>query len=180
MNNSTQGVTLSSAFVKDVIDLYEGKESFQKELKRMADGLDMSSAMKFVPMEIYNSMCNWIESQIGQVNTKRLGRRIGATAYSGMLANGLITSDANPKQMMEGLVKVASMMIKDPEKRGWEIVEAGPKHIVMRRTQTFNSTLQFGLLDELVRKTKVVSPTVGYIKSVANGDEFDDYKVSWF
>jgi hypothetical protein len=72
------------------------------------------------------------------------------------------------------------MMIKDPEKRGWEIVETGPKHIVMRRTQTFNSTLQFGLLDELVRKTKVVSPRVEYIKSVAEGDEFDDYKISWF
>jgi hypothetical protein len=71
MNNSTQGVTLSSAFVKDIIDLYDGKESFQKELKRMASGLDLSSAMKFVPMETYNAMCDWIESQIGQVNTKR-------------------------------------------------------------------------------------------------------------
>ncbi|WP_375578940.1 hypothetical protein ABWH96_18265 [Marivirga tractuosa] len=180
MNNSTVGVTLSSAFVKDVIDLYEGKESFQKELKKMADGLDMSSAMKFVPMEIYNSMCNWIESQIGQANTRRLGRRIGATAYSGMLANGLITSDATPKQMMEGLVKVASMMIKDPDGRGWQILESGSKHIVMRRTQTFNSTLQFGLLDELIRKTKVVSPKVEYLNSVAEGDEYDDYKISWF
>ncbi|WKK79295.2 hypothetical protein [Marivirga arenosa] len=180
MNNSTEGVTLSSAFVKDIIDLYEGKDSYQRELKRMANGLDLSSAMKFVPMETYNSMCNWIESQIGQANTRRLGRKIGATAYSGMLANGLITSDASPKEMMEGLAKVASMMIKDPEGRGWEILETAPKHIIMRRTQTFNSTLQFGLIDELIRKTKAVSPKVEYVKSVADGDEFDEYKISWF
>lgn len=179
MNNSTEGVTLSSAFVKDIIDLYEGKDSLQQELKKMADGLDLSNPMKFVPIDVYNSMCNWIESQIGQVNTKRLGRKIGATAYSGMLANNLITNDAKPLQMMEGLAKVASMMIKDPEGRGWDILESGPKHIIMRRTQTFNSTLQFGLLDELVRKTKVLSPKVEYLKSVADGDEFDEYKISW-
>lgn len=180
MNNSTAKLTLAAAFIKDVIDLYDGKDSFQNELKKMAEGLDLSNPMKFVPMEIYNNMCDWIESQIGQANTRKLGRKIGATAFSGMLANGLISSDASPKQMMEGLVKVASMMIQDPEKRGWEILDAGPKHIVMRRTQTFNSTLQFGLLDELIRKTKVAAPKLEYIKSVAAGDEFDDYKITWF
>lgn len=179
MNNSTEGVTLSSAFVKDVIDLYEGKESFQKELKKMAEGLDLSSAMKFVPMHIYNDMCNWIEEQIGQANTRRLGRKIGATAYQGMLANGFISSTATPSQVMSGLAKVASVMIKDPEKRGWEILEDKPKYIIMRRTQTFNSTLQFGLLDELIRIGKVVSPKVEYVKEAAKGDEFDEYKVSW-
>lgn len=180
MNNSTKGVTLSSAFVKDVIDLYEGKEAFQQELKKMAAGLDLSNAMKFVPMETYNNMCNWIESQIGQANTRKLGRKIGATAYQGMLANGFISSNATPSQLMNGLAKVASVMIKDPENRGWEIVEDKPKHIIMKRTQTFNSTLQFGLLDELIRKSRVVSPKVEYVKSVDNGDEFDEYKISWY
>lgn len=179
MNNTTEGVTLSSAFIKDILDLYEGKESLQNELKEMATGIDMSSAMKFAPMETYNKMCDWIEQQIGQVNTKRLGRKIGNTAHHGMLANGFITSDATPSQMMNGLAQVAAAMIKDPLKRGWEILENKPKYIIMRRTQTFNSTLQFGLLDELIRKTKVVSPKVEYVKSVANGDEFDEYKISW-
>ena len=47
-----------------------------------------------------------------------------------MLANGLVQSDVNPKQMKEGLVKVASMIIKDPESRGWEIIESYPKYIM--------------------------------------------------
>lgn len=75
---------------------------------------------------------------------------------------------------------MAATVIKDPEKRGWEIVESGPKYIIMRRTQTFNRTLQFGLLDELIRKTKVLSPKVEYVKEVSKGDEYDEYKISWF
>jgi len=180
MNNSTEGVTLAAAFVKDIIELYEGKESVQRDLKDMAIHLDLSDPMHFVPIETYNKMCNWIEEQIGTVNTKRLGRKIGNTAYQGMLANGFISSDADPSEMMQGLAKVASAMIKDPQGRGWEILEDKPKYIVMRRTQTFNSTLQFGLLDELIRKTKAISPKVEYVKSVEQGDDFDEYKVSWF
>ncbi|MEO1099084.1 MAG: hypothetical protein AAFX57_15240 [Bacteroidota bacterium] len=49
----------------------------------------------------------------------------------------------------------------------------------MRRTQTFNGALQSGLLDELIRKTKVFSPKVEYLQSIANGDEYDDYKITW-
>jgi hypothetical protein len=74
-----------------------------------------------------------------------------------MMANGFIQSGAMPSEMMEGLAKVASAMIKDTQKRGWKIIEDSPKHIIMRRTQTFNSTLQFGLLDELFRKKSYFS-----------------------
>jgi hypothetical protein len=56
---------MSSFFIKDILDLYEGKDSLQNELKTMAAGIDTSNAMKFVPVETYNKMCNWIEEQIG-------------------------------------------------------------------------------------------------------------------
>lgn len=179
MDNSVENVTLIAAFVKDVIDKYDGKPEFQNELKKIASGLDLSDPMKQVPMEVYNKMCDWIENQIGVTNTKILGRQIGNTAYQSMIGMGIVTTSATPVEMMEGLKKVASMTIKDPKGRGWEIMDKGPKHIVMRRTQTFNGTLQFGLLDELIRKTKVLSPKVELIKSVKDGDEFDDYKISW-
>lgn len=179
MNNSTEGVKISAAFIQDIINIYEGKDEFQSHLKKMTEGYDLSNALNFVPMELYNNMCNWIESQIGKVNTKRVGRKIGETAYQGMLANGFVNSGATPQEMMQALQKVASVMIKDPEKRGWEIVESAPKFIILKRTQTFNSTLQFGLLDELIRKTNVLSPRVEYVKEVAAGDEFDEYKIQW-
>lgn len=180
MNNSTDNVTLIAAFVNDVINLYDGKPEFQNHLKKMTKDLDLSDPMKHVPMATYNEMCYWIEDQIGQANTKKLGRRIGETAYTNMLAMGLVKENATPTEMMEALQTVAATVIKDPEKRGWEIVESGPKYIIMRRTQTFNRTLQFGLLDELIRKTKVLSPKVEYVKEVSKGDEYDEYKISWF
>ncbi|MFN9499959.1 MAG: hypothetical protein ACK57K_01405 [Chryseotalea sp.] len=179
MNNSTEHVTLAAAFVNDILDLYKDNEADYLKLKDMAKGLDLSAPTNMVPMQVYNDMCNWIESQIGQANTKRLGRKIGNTAFNAMVSFKLISEKPSPEEAMQGLAKVAGTMIQDPLKRGWEILESGKKHIVMRRTQTFNSTLQFGLLDEIVRKTGVLSPKVEYAKSVANGDEYDEYKITW-
>jgi hypothetical protein len=91
----------------------------------------------------------------------------------------MISGDPSPDEVMQALVKVASIMIQDPKSRGWEIVETAPKHVIMRRTQTFNSTLQLGLLEGIVRKTKVLSPRVSYVKMVEKGDAFDEYKLAW-
>ncbi|MCZ8353853.1 MAG: hypothetical protein O9340_03900 [Cyclobacteriaceae bacterium] len=179
MNNSTDNVTLAAAFVNDILELYKENETDYPKLKAMAAGLDLSSPTNMVSMKVYNDMCDWIESQIGQANTRKLGRKIGNTAFNAMVAFKLIPEKPSPEEAMSGLAKVASTMIQDPLKRGWEIIENSKKYIIMRRTQTFNSTLQFGLLDEIIRKTGVISPKVEYVKSVANGDEFDEYKISW-
>jgi len=178
MDNSTEGVTLISAFVSDVIKLYEGKKD-EANLKKMAAGLDLSNPMKHVPMKTYNDMCNWIEDTIGPSNARVLGRKIGETAYGSMRAQDMVSEDSSPSEMMHALRAVASTLIKDPKKRGWEIIKDEPKQIVMRRTQTFNGTLQLGLLDTLIRKTKVALPKVEMIKEVKNGDEFDEYKITW-
>lgn len=179
MNNSTENVTLIAAFVLDIISQYDGKPEFQNHLKKMAADYDLSDPMRHVPMQLYNDMCGWIERQIGETNAKRLGRKIGNTAYQSMIQMDLVKEGASPLELMEGLKKVAELVIIDPEKRGWEITERRRKEIVMRRTQTFNSVLQFGLLDELIRKTSVYSPKVEYAKSVANGDEYDEYSITW-
>ncbi len=178
MDNSTEEVTLAAAFISDVLSLYDGK-SDQAALKQMAAGYDLSDPMNQVPMQVYNDMCNWVEQEIGAANTRRIGKKIGETAYIGMASQKMLSDDPCPAEVMQALAKVASIMIQDPKGRGWEILENGEKHIVMRRTQTFNSTLQLGLLEGLVRKTKVFSPRVSYVKMVEKGDEFDEYKVTW-
>lgn len=132
-----------------------------------------------VPIETYNKMCDWIEESIGQANARLVGRRIGRTAYEAMKAHKMVHEKSTPLETMVALQTVATTLIKDPKKRGWEIIESSPKHLLMRRTQTFNGTLQFGLLDEIIRKTGVLSPKVEYVKSVRAGDEFDVYKISW-
>ena len=179
MNNSTENVTLIAAFVLDIIAQYDGKPEFQNHLKKMTADYDLSDPMKHVPIQLYNDMCGWIEQQIGETNAKRLGRKIGNTAYQSMLQMSLVQDGATPLELMEGLKKVAELVIADPEKRGWEILNSYDKEIIMRRTQTFNSILQFGLLDEIIRKTSVYSPKVEFVKSVAQGDEYDEYRITW-
>lgn len=179
MNHSTENVTLAAAFVSDILELYKDNPDDYRHLQGMAAGLDLTNPMNQVPMQVYNNMCNWIETQIGEANTRKVGRKIGNTAFRAMVNFKMISEKPTPIDAMKALALVASTMIQDPEKRGWEILEQAPKHIIMRRTQTFNSTLQFGLLDEIIRKTGVTLPKVEYVKSVKNGDEFDDYKISW-
>jgi hypothetical protein len=179
MNNSTENVTLAAAFVSDILNLYKDNPSDYQQLKSMTAGVDVENPMNQVPMQIYNSMCDWIETQIGEANTRKVGRKIGNTAFEAMVNFKMISEKPTPMEAMKALAQVASTLIQDPHKRGWEIIDHGPKHIVMRRTQTFNSTLQFGLLDEIIRKTGVAMPKVEYVKSVNAGDEFDDYRISW-
>ena len=178
MDNSTEGVTLIAAFVSDVINLYAGKKD-EEHLKKMAAGLDLSDPMKHVPMKTYNDMCNWIETTIGPSNARMLGRKIGETAYQSMVAQNMVSAKSTPLEMMQALKAVASALIKDPKNRGWEIIKNEPKKIVMRRTQTFNGTLQLGLLDTLIRKTKVSLPNIDMVSEVSKGDEYDEYMITW-
>ncbi len=83
MDKSTENVTLIAAFITDILDLYQGKADYVK-LKQMSSHLDLTDPMRHVPIDTYNEMCNWIESEIGQANTRMLGRKFGETAYQSM------------------------------------------------------------------------------------------------
>ena len=179
MNNSTAGVTLNAAFINDVLSAYPKHQEYYADLFEIAEGLDLSKPDNKLPMEVYNDLCAWIEENLGEYNLRQLGRRIGETAYGGMVANNLITKDSTPLQVMEALKTVASLMIQDPEGRGWEIIETQERKIIMRRTQTFNSVLQFGLLEGLMQKAGVRNLSVSYQSEVAKGAEFDEYVITW-
>jgi hypothetical protein len=179
MDNSTENVTLFAAFINDVLNLYKDKQDDYQELFDMTEHLDLSDPFNKVPMEVYNKMCDWLEDNLGKFNLIKVGRQIGETAYGGMVQANLITENAGPIEVAKALVVVASNMIQDPKGRGWEIIEESRKHIVMRRTQTFNSKLQLGLLDGLIRKSGVGGVKVEYVKEIETGAEFDEYKVSW-
>lgn len=167
-------------FIQDILKLYkeEDPESYS-DLESFAKGYDISEPFSKVPMEVYNNMCAYVEDNLGAANLKKIGETIGETVYEALISQNLVRADPNPKEILEGLIFAAANMIQDPEKRGWEMLEAENSYIIMRRTQTFNSTLQFGLLKGLVKKTGKTSIEVILVKSVQRGDEFDEYKVTW-
>jgi len=179
MDQSTENVTLFAAFVNDILENYQDKKDEYKELFDLAKGYDLSNPVNKVPMKVYNDMCTWLENKLGKFNLVRVGRNVGETAYENMKATKVIPEKATPQDIMQGLVLVASTAIQDPKKRGWEIVASTPKSITMRRTQTFNSKLQLGLLDGLIRKSGVGGVKVEYIKEVEKGEPFDEYLISW-
>jgi hypothetical protein len=180
MNNSTAGVTLFAGFISDLLAQYEAqRNSTARELFAMSSGVDLSDPTRPLPMELYNHMCAWIERKLGPANLRRSGERIGERAYEQMVAGGGLGSAPTPHDILEQLVLAAAFMIQDPEKRGWVLVESQEKRAVMRRTQTFHPVLQEGLLRSLVRKSGAIYPKVSYLRSVASGDPYDEYEITW-
>ena len=179
MNYSTKDVTLYAVFINDILKYYEDKKEDFKPLFDMVTNVDLSQPFNKVPIQLYNEMCAWIETELGKFNLIVVGRKIGETAYQGMVENKLIQKGATPLQVMEGLVIVAREMIQDSERRGWEIVMHTKNSITMRRTQTFNRNLQLGLLDGMIRKSGVGGVKVDYSKTIGNGAEHDEYLITW-
>ncbi len=180
MNNSTTNVTLFALFINDVLNYYKDNSLLRPKLEEMVKGHDLSDPFNQVPIDVYNDMCDWVEEKVGKFNVIKLGTDIGETVWSALVGNKAISEDASPIEIIRGLKDAADNMIQDPEGRGWVILEDSDNSIKMKRTQTFNSKLQLGLLKGLVSKspgTKGVK--VDYLESVENGDEFDIYEIKF-
>lgn len=180
MNHSTDGVRIHAGFISDLLRNYESsKTGISQPLFQMAADLDLSDPTAWIPMVRYNDMCDWIETTLGPANIKLAGQRIGERVYDTVVQSGAVGPNPGPNQMLDALKYAADTMIDDPLKRGWEILEQNEKRAVMRRTQTFNSALQHGLLISLISKTGVRMTSVKLRQAVADGAEFDEYEITW-
>lgn len=180
MDNSTDGVSLLAVFINDVLAEIKKMNVNLKDAQDILAGHNISNPYVYVPIKIYNDLCAWVENNLGEQAIIEVGKNIGETVYSALIENGIISADAKPIEIMEGLVIAAASMIKDDKERGWEIVKENNNSIQMRRTQTFNSKLQVGLLRGLISKCKLVkNVNVAYVREVKKGDEYDEYLVQW-
>ena len=179
MNNSTEGVTLYSGFITDLLRSYENLFAM-RSLFEMCEHLDLSNPTSPVPMQLYNDMCDHIESKLGPVSIRRAGVEIGKRAYLQMVETKLISSNPTPQEILQGLKVIADTMVQDTNGRGWTIIEKENNRMVMRRTQTFNASLQEGIIASLVKQSSHAnSVNIKYLRSVKNGDEYDDYEITW-
>ena len=180
MDNSTENVTLFAVFINDILKNYEAKRDDYEELFALVEGYDLTDPFSKVPIQLYNDLCRWIEDNLGKFNLIRVGRNVGETVYDSLIQNNLLSEKSTPLETMQALKGAAETMVQDEKKRGWEILEHTNNSILMRRTQTFNSQLQIGLLDGLVRKTKKSGVKVEYTKKLEDGADFDEYIITWF
>lgn len=179
MDKSTENVTLFAGVIEDVLKNYKDKQVEYKELFDIANGYDFSKPSNKIPIDVYINMCDWIENKLGKFNLIRIGRNIGESTYDTMISNKMIVGKCSPLDVMKALIITAQKGVQDPKKRGWEILSYTEKSIVMRKTQNFNSVLQIGLLDGLVRKSGVLGVVVTLQHEVSKGAEFDDYLITW-
>ena len=180
MDNSIEGVTLLAVFINDVLVEIQKMNIQHEDIKNIIAGHDTSNLYAHVPIKVYNDLCSWVEHNLGEQAIIEVGKNIGKTVYPALIENGVISANATPIEIMEGLVIAASSMIQDDKERGWEIVDETENSIQMKRTQTFNSKLQIGLLKGLISKCpSVKNVSVNYVKEVQKGDEYDEYLVKW-
>jgi hypothetical protein len=179
MDKSTENVTLFAGVIDDVLKNYQDKKQEYKELFDLANGYDFTKPTNKIPIQVYIQMCDWIEKKLGKFNLIRIGRNIGASTYDTMLKNNMIVGKCSPLDVMKALIITAQMGVQDPKKRGWEIVSSTEKSIIMRKTQNFNSVLQIGLLDGLIRKSGVLGVVVAFSQELSRGAEFDEYLITW-
>ncbi len=179
MDKSTENVTLYAGVINDVLKNYKDKQVEYKELFDIANGYDFTKPSNKIPIDIYIKMCSWIEQRLGRFNLIRIGRNIGESTYETMMTNKILVGKCAPLEVMKALIVTAQLGVQDPKKRGWEIVSYTEKSIVMRRTQNFNSVLQIGLLDGLIRKSGALCVKVEFKQEVIKGADFDEYLITW-
>lgn len=179
MDKSTENVTIYADVIEDVLKNYLDKRQEYKELFDLANGYDVSKSSNKIPIQVYLNMCDWIEKKLGKFNLIRIGRNIGESTYETMLSKKMIVGKCPPLEVMKALIITAQLGVQDPKKRGWEIVSSTEKSIIMRKTQNFNTVLQLGLLDGLIRKSGVVGVNVSLDKEVSKGAEYDEYLITW-
>lgn len=167
-------------FFLNVLDIYKGKPEIHAQLERIVKDLDLSDPNKMQPMSKYNELLDWVDVNLGKANAKITGKKIGETIFHFLVSEKAITDDAKPIEVMKALAVLATNVIKDPKNRGWDIIVDENERIVMRKTQTFNTNIQFGVLEGLLFKCKSIrSPMVQLVKDVKKGDEFDEYELTW-
>lgn len=182
MDHSTEGVTLLTQYVVDVLEVVEQLGYSTEALYVLVANHDLKNPYAHLPMSLYNTLCDKVEELYGEKVIREVGLRIGQTAFQILQENGVIAQDPSVCEVMEGIEIAAETTISDPQNRGWEILESSPKQMRMRRTQTFHSKLQLGLLRGLAAQSPEVLPDsvmVVFAKQVAQGDEFDEYLITW-
>jgi hypothetical protein len=178
MDNSTEGVTLLAGFVHDILAEYRHMKRVCAPAFDMAKPVEHAKPDDWCSIDIYNGVCTWIEDNIGAMSIRQAGVAIGRRVYANIVENGKM-KDPTPLAIMQALKWAASVMIKDPKGRGWEILAHDDHSVTMRRTQTFNCPMQEGLLVALVERTGVEGPDVDHYKCTKRHDEFCEYKLTW-
>ncbi len=179
MDESTEGVTLWSSFVLTVVEQCRGMERVCAPLFERVKHLDPADPKAPVPIALYNEVCDWIEQNLGAASARGAGTAIGRGAVARMRKTRDLGPDATPVEALHALARTVQVTIQDPKRRGWEILDAVEGNARVRRTQTFNCTVQEGVLLAVVESAGALLPRVEQARCTRRGDPFCEYALRW-
>jgi len=178
MDDSTENVTILAETFIGVFKIFNDSKLIHKRLYQITEGYDLTDPANKIPIAVFNEMCTWIEKNVGKSSLIKMGIQIGESAFA-IMHKGSMIDNGTPLDLMKSLVLIAKKGIIDPKKRGWEIVEFGENEIIMRRTQTFNSSMQLGVLRGIVQKSDMEFVRVTFHKEISQGADYDEYLIKW-
>lgn len=179
MDQSTDGVYMHAIFFEDFLHIYKHQEDVYRQLVQILATADIAKTEMMLPIVVYNQMCSYIEKQLGPDQTILLGWNLSQTVFTVINASNQLSANATPLQTMELMCTASRLLLDDPKHRGLDIVSHAPGRIVIRRTQTFHSLVQVGIISCFIEKTGVPLPRVSYLHRLADGAPFDEYLVTW-
>lgn len=179
MDESTEGVTLWGGFVFTVVEQCRGMERVCAPVFERVKHLDPEDPRAPVPIALYNEICDWIEQNLGAASVRGAGTAIGKGYVARLRRERELRIDSTPIDALHALARAVVVTITDPKRRGWEVLDAVDGSARVRRTQTFNCTMQEGVLLAVVESAGALMPRVEQVRCTRKGHEFCDYDVRW-
>ena len=173
--------TCSVLVVQKILDQYKNTcGEFTKELFKKAKRVDISNPLAQIPLSFLNELIEWIEQELGPANVKMIGTILGETAFEELKANKQLPEKSSPKEAIEKLILVLQSIVQDPFRRNLQVLEVQNNFARVRRTQTFNPTVQIGMIETFVRKAGIAFPRTRLVRDYKNGPEYDEYEITWY
>ena len=173
--------TCPALIVRKILDQYEkASPDITKGLFQIAAKMDISNPNTQVPLNHLNELIGWIEKNLGPANLKMIGNILGETAFENLMAKKALPVKVSPKEAIEKLILVLQAIIQDPFNRYLKVVEIQDKSARVRKTQTFNNTVEIAIIESFIRKAGVNFPRTRLIRDYQKGPEYDEYEITWF
>ncbi len=160
MDNSSDGVTLMTGFVFDVLREYQHMKRVCGPAFEMARGLDPNRIDDWCEINCTTTSAR-IEENVGASSIRQAGIAIGSRIYDNIMKSGKI-ENPNPLAIMRSLKWAASVMIRDPRAAAGRSPSTPTATSSCDAPQAFNCKMQEGLLLSLVERTGVEGADVDH------------------
>lgn len=128
----------------------------------------------FYPLSLYLELCDYLEKRLGMYAWLRVGRRMAVAVMQTAFPAALSSVEEAIAQIDE-----AHKIFCRPLVGAFQLVERGPRRIVIRYTAPYNCTLQEGLFYEVALRYGASDASVSHTPCRRNGAEACHFEITY-